>query len=122
MKKIYLFNLVAFLFCSFAFAQNSAGTNPPKKKEHYRFINDAGEDPLIYEKAMSKSAMDTLRFLNSRRHIPLVGSKIILELFSAQEMFEMYKKPISPFAIKNEATARKIKLRVNSQGAFEVVQ
>lgn len=108
-------------FCAFIITGFLLKAQAPVKKENYRFINENFESTLHYEKAMTHTDLDSLRFLNERRRIPLDGTTMYIELFSANELLERYKKPISPLTIKNPATARKVKLTFASNNYSLVV-
>lgn len=104
-KKLFFFMLIMPFFLR---------AQAPKKKEHYQIINQNFEFTLFYEKAMTHTDLDSLRFLNERRQVPVEGTTIFIELFSAQELFDKYQKPISPLTIMNPAKARKVKLKLAS--------
>ena len=103
-KKILSAILISFCFVLQA--------QQPAKKEHYHLINDNFEFTLAYEKAMTHTDLDSLRFLNERRLVPVNGTTIFIELYSAQELYDWYRKPISPLNIKDPLTARKVKLKL----------
>ncbi|MGZ3894124.1 MAG: hypothetical protein ACXVC8_06930 [Bacteroidia bacterium] len=70
-------------------------------------------EPLLpYEKAMVHADLDSLRFVSERRRIPVDGTTIMIELFSADELWERYKKPISPLNIKDPSKCRKVKVKL----------
>jgi hypothetical protein len=122
MKKNLLFFCLALFFSNCFFSQNNSNASIPKKKDHYRIINNGSDDPLWYEKAMSHAqGMDSLRFLSQRRHISIQGTSLVLELFSAQELLDTYGKPISLLTITDPSKARKVKIKLNSKNMIEVV-
>jgi hypothetical protein len=82
------------------------------RKEHYQFVNKNVESTLYYEKAMTHTDLDSLRFLNKRRLIPIEGTTVFIELYSAEELLEKYKQPISPLTIKDPSKARKVSLKL----------
>ncbi len=82
------------------------------KKPHYEIINPESEIFLKYEKALTHTEFDGLRFLNQRRQIPIDGSKIIIELYSAQELLEKYGKKISLLTVKNYLGTKQVKLKL----------
>ena len=59
----------------------------------------------IYNTALINfSQLDEFRFLNQRRTILFEKNQIFVELFSAQELFELYGKEISPVTITSGKT------------------
>jgi hypothetical protein len=85
-----------------------------EEKRTLRIINPNNEDPLWAEKAMYHANIDSLRFVSERRRLPIEGTALVLELFSAEELLTEYKKPIHPLNIKDPAKARKYKLRLDN--------
>ncbi|MEO8760936.1 MAG: CUB domain-containing protein, partial [Bacteroidia bacterium] len=81
-------------------------------KVNYTIFNEGFESTLVYEKALSHTQLDGLRYLNSRRKINIEGTKVSIELFSAQELLRAYGKPISPLTTTtpNKATDVMFKL------------
>ena len=122
MKKIPLLLLLTFFYVSTIFSQNNSQTSLPKKKDHYRIINNGNSDPLWYEKAMAHAqGMDSLRFLKERRHIPIQGTSLVLELWSAEELLQAYGKPISLLTILDPKKARGVTIKLDSKNMIEVV-
>jgi len=111
--------LFVVLAVTFASAQNNSQTSIPKK-EHYRVLSYGNDNPMLLEKAMYHANLDSLRFINERRKLKVEGTNLVLELFSANELLETYKRPIHPLNIANAATARKYILRIDS-GVLTVV-
>ena len=109
MKGICKTGLLTLFFCFFGFSQSGIA----QKKAHYRIINESSEPTAIFEKAMLNTDLDSLRFIGERRKIPVDGSNLFIELYSANELFESYKKIISPLNIKNPSAARKVKLKLS---------
>lgn len=109
-------------FCILSSAVFAQTTKPAatKKKEHYRIINNGSDDPLWVEKAMYHANMDSLRFVNERRRIPIEGTSLVLELYSAQELLTEHQKPIHPLNITDATKARKYKLRLDN-GLFTAI-
>lgn len=89
------------------------GQDDKKSKEHYRILNPNMEFSLNYEKALYHARLDSLRFKDERRRLPIEGTTMVLELFSAQELLDTYKKPISPMTKTNPKSAPKIGVRIN---------
>ena len=112
-----------FLFFSFSYvAQNVSGVSPIKKKEHYKIINVGNDNPLVFEKVVCTfQGLDSLRFLNERRHIAIEGTSLILELFSAQELFNFYGKPVSILTIKDGSVKRNTKVILSTKNTFETI-
>jgi gliding motility-associated-like protein len=88
------------------------------QKNHYSIINKDFEFTLPYEKALEHTQLDNLRYLDSRRQVPVEGTKIIIELFSAQELFTSYGKPISPFTAKKSVVEEPIKFKLSANNYF----
>jgi len=82
------------------------------KKPHYTIINPGFEPFLNYEKALTHTEFDGLRFLNQRRQIPIEDTKIIIELYSAEELQQKYGKQISPLTVKSDVNAKKVKFKL----------
>src|ERR1700757_156321 len=106
MKTYLLICLLLFGYCGIA--QQTA------QKNHYRIINENSEFSLNYEKALAHTQLDNLRYLDSRRQIPVEGTKISIELFSAQELLENYGKPISPLTARKLSVVEPIKFKLSS--------
>lgn len=83
------------------------------QKPHYRIINEGFDFTLLYEKALAHTQLDNLRYLNTRRQIPVEGTKISIELFSAQELLENYGKPISPLTAVQSSVKEPIKFKLS---------
>jgi len=97
------------------------GQDVTKPKEHYRLLNPKGDFSLNYEKALTRASLDSLRFVEKRRQIPIEGTNMVLELFSAKELLEKYQKPILPINIADASKAQKVKLRMNGYGLLDGV-
>ena len=106
MNKKLLSATFLILFCFVLKAQ------PFPKKEHFRILNPNMEATLGYEKAMVHADLDSLRFISKRRQIPCDGTSIIIELYSADELWSRYQKPISPLNIKDPQMCRKVKVKL----------
>ncbi len=114
MKKTLL--LFLLLSCLFGIAQSQT------YKHHYTILNSDMESSLICEKALSHTQVDQLRFMNERRQIPVEGTHLIIELFSAQELLIAYGKPISPLTIKNPLDATNASFKVGENNyALEIL-
>jgi hypothetical protein len=100
-------------FAAFCLPLVSLSQDDKKPKEHYRIINPNMEFSLNYEKALYHARLDSLRFKDQRRQLPIEGTTIIVEIFSAQELLDTYKKPISPLTKSYSKNAKKIGLRLN---------
>ncbi len=110
MKRIYIATLVSFLL-TFVYSVSAQET---VNKTHYRIINENFESTLNYEKALEHTQLDNLRYFNKRRQIPIEGTGIIIELFSAEELLYSYGKPISPLTIKDISNAPFVKFQLAS--------
>lgn len=119
-KKSLLLFVFVLLACFAGISQSNSASQ--KNKEHYRIINANQEDDLRYVKAMTKASVDSLRFLNERRQIPISGTTMVLELYSAQELKDTYGKPVSLLTIKDPAKARKVAVRLGKDGLIEVFE
>src|SRR6185312_10743866 len=84
------------------------------QKTHYRIINEGFDFTLTYEKALEHTQLDNLRYLDSRRQIPVEGTKISIELFSAQELLEKYGKPISPLTATKSSVLAPVKFKLSA--------
>jgi gliding motility-associated-like protein len=112
MKKfVFIFFLI---YASSGFAQNL-------KKAHYNILNPSFDFTLNYEKALSHVQVDGLRFLNQRRSIPIEGSKINIELYSAQELLSLYGKPISPLTVTDPANAPSVNFKFEANNYYHLV-
>ena len=115
MPKSIIVSLMFLMSFSFLKAQDA------KKKEHYLLLNPLSEFSLNFEKALTRASLDTLRFVNQRRQIPLEGTTMLVELYSAKELLEIYKKPIHPLNINDASKAKQVKLKMNSYGLLDGV-
>jgi len=104
-KKLALLFLVLSGFFGVAQQQIS--------KSHYQIINPAFEYTLNYEKALSHTQLDGLRYLNSRRRINIEGTQISIELYSAKELLDVYGKLISPLTIQNPIEGQDVKFALS---------
>jgi hypothetical protein len=109
-------SLLLFLFV----ASNSVNAQKDKK-EHYKIINKYSESTDLLEKSLYHSQLDSLRFLNERRYLPVSGTKLVLELFSAQELKEKYAKEISPITIRDKSKAKKVTLVISSAAVLKAI-
>ena len=89
-------------------------------KSHYEFIAPEGTSTLYYEKALQHTSLDELRYLNERRTIPMEGTNIKLELYSAKELYDLYGKPISPIVAEHSNNV-KLKLSNGYKLGLEIV-
>ena len=85
-----------FLLTSFLLLISLCFSQTRILKTHYRIINETGDFSLDYEKALAHTPLDHLRYMDARRQIPIEGTHLIVELFSANELLENYGKPVSP--------------------------
>jgi hypothetical protein len=86
---------LAFVFCaSILFAQT------PGKKHFVIHRIDNTVDITPYQQAASNyGQLDQFRFLDKRRTIYFTDNRATIELYSAQELYEMFGKEISPLTI-----------------------
>lgn len=96
MKKL-LFILVCLLSLNFLKAQNS-----PKKHFIIHRIDNTADITKYQEAAAAWGQLDAYRFLDRRRTINFADGKASIELYSANELWEMYGKHISDLTIKSE--------------------
>ena len=81
-------------------------------KSHYTIINPKNENQDIIIKAITHTDLDPCRFVDKRRILQIEGTNIQLELYSGNELLDLYGKPISPnsqFFSKNQ---EKITLKI----------
>lgn len=81
-------------------------------KRHYTIINPSFDFTLNYEKALSHTQLDGLRFFDQRRKIPVEGTQIVIELYSAKELQKLYGKQISPLTIMDHSKGGQIKFKM----------
>ena len=110
MRAYLLICLLVFGYCSIA--QQTA------QKNHYSIINESFDFTLKYEKALEHTQLDNLRYLDTRRQIPIEGTKISIELFSAQELLENYGKPISPLTAIKSSVKEPIKFKLSANNYY----
>lgn len=96
------------------FTFNSNSFSQQNSKPHYQIINPNNEDELHLIKALTHTDLDPYRFIDSRRLVAIEGSTIQLELYSGNELKELYGKEISQNN-KNSAGAGKITLKIVSK-------
>ncbi|MGZ3863096.1 MAG: PKD domain-containing protein [Bacteroidia bacterium] len=95
------------LLISFTFsAQNDY------KRPNLVLINPYSEVSLKYEKALTHTDFEEYRLLNERRRIPIAGTDIEVELFSANELNQKYGTPISPLTLKTVEGTKNIRLQL----------
>ena len=75
-----------------------------KTKSHYSIINPNNENQDIIIKAITHTDLDSFRFVDKRRLISIDGTNIQLELYSGNELLNLYGKQISP---NNEIYSKK---------------
>ena len=91
-------------------------------KASYQIINPNFDFILKYEKALSHTQLDGLRFMNQRRQIPIEGTNVKIELYSAQELLINYGKTISPLTIKNPNNAQNNTLKLSDDYYNLIIQ
>jgi hypothetical protein len=102
-KFLVPFLVLIFLSGSFS-AISQVYTYKKASKVHYEIIttqNDSIQE-RINQAAFDFTKFDALRFLNTRRMIPVSGYNSTVVLYSAQELQEKFGKQISPFTILPE--------------------
>lgn len=88
MKHLFLLCAFACLFVSVGFSQS---------KTHYRIL-DSGIDislPAV-ESQLSDLDLDPYRYVHVRRQLTIQGTNYVIELYSADELWQMYQKILSP--------------------------
>ncbi|MBS1646275.1 MAG: gliding motility-associated C-terminal domain-containing protein [Bacteroidetes bacterium] len=93
MKKIF--------FLLFVFAWASSFSQQGVYKAHYEFIAPQGVSTLAFDKAIQHLALDELRYLDERRTLPIEGTSVSLQLYSAQELYQKYGKPLAPIVAQH---------------------
>jgi hypothetical protein len=70
-------------------------------KPHFRVVNldSCTNKDFLQQAAFEFSGYDSLRLVSTRRTIPVAGTSVAIELFSGQELLELYGKEISPVNI-----------------------
>ena len=91
-----------------------------QNKNSFRLVNNGTTDPTLYEKALGVASFDTLRFLNKTRMIPISGTSLVVEIYSAQYLFDKYGKQVSPHTILDETKAPKIRFKLNKNNHLEI--
>ena len=108
MKYYYLFFFLLFFIGNFEMkAQQIQSDQLGKQTFNISSLdNQVSDEELgIYKLAILEfSQLDEFRFLNERRTILFQKNQILVELFSAQELFELYGKEISPVTISSGKT------------------
>ena len=67
-----------------------------KDKTHYTIINPKNENQDLIIKAITHTDLDPFRFVDKRRLVSIEGTNIQIELFSGNELMDLYGKQISP--------------------------
>lgn len=107
-------SLLLFVFCLFSFLVSA------QTKNSYRLINNGTAESSLYEKALGVASFDTLRFLNKSRMVPIAGTSFVVEIFSAQHLFEKFGKQVSPHTILDETKSPKIRFKLNKNNHLEI--
>jgi hypothetical protein len=83
------------------------------KKEQYQILNADELDikDRIYQAAYDYKKFDELRFLDTTREIRIQGTDVVLILFSANELLDLYAKQISPFTIMPGQAYKEVELK-----------
>ncbi len=94
-KLLFLFGFI--LSINFLHSQTSA-------KKHFIIhrIDNTADISKYQEAAAAWGQLDGFRFLDKRRTINFTDGKASIELYSANELLEMYGKHISDLTIKND--------------------
>ena len=98
--KLNLALVISFLFCSFL----SVGQNTTKSHFLIENTTTSLEFEMLQKAANNYYSFSELRFLNERRTIEIIGSDATIILYSANELFELYNKPISSATIQINST------------------
>ena len=99
MKVRGIMYLLMFLFTATLFAQIE---NAPTKISFIIHCTNPSTSIQKYEKAATNyGQLDQFRFYDKRRTINFKKSDVSIELYSAKELLDTYKKAISPFTIRD---------------------
>lgn len=98
--KLNLVLLTSLFFFSFL----SIGQNTTKSHFLIENTTTALEFEMLQNAANNYYSFSELRFLNERRTIEIIGSDATVILYSANELFELYNKPISSATIQINST------------------
>ena len=107
MKNNYLF--ISFLFVFFyTNTYSQVFDYKASSKQHYAVVNiqSYSNPDWLLQAAYEFSGYDSLRMVNERRIIPVFGTDVSIELYSGQELAEMYGKEISPLNIPSGSLLR----------------
>ena len=116
MRNLFLISLL-FFSCSFIAQNNSLGG---PKKSH--FIIHSNNKPIPHEiqDAISRAQLDSLRFTNQSRLIPIDGGEFVLELYSGEELLKNYGRQTHPLNKNSETDKRNFLIQV-AKGNLRVI-
>lgn len=78
-------------------------------KPHFVIINpDKPAETQVYYDALKEFDFASYRFLTKRRTIKFSKSNVTLELYSANELLDLYKKPINPNTLMDDKAKKEI--------------
>ncbi len=98
--KLNLTLIISLLLLSFF----SIGQNVTKSHFLIENTTTVQEYEMLQKAANNYSSFSELRFLNDRRTIEIIGSDATIILYSANELFELYNKPISSATVQINST------------------
>jgi hypothetical protein len=97
---------IGFVFLLFFSLNNSFAQSA---KPHFVIKNvDAPEETIKYYSAFKDFDFEQYRFYGKRRIIKFSNSNAILELFSAQELADLYQREVHPLNIMNDSPIKEI--------------
>ena len=108
------------IFCLFfVFAFPLLGQNETTSKKVHFIVHS--DNPTVdinkYADALDNyGKLDQFRFYSKRRVIRFQKSNVSVELYSAKELFDLYKKTVSPFTIGDFQKYNEIEFALTSDG------
>jgi len=120
-RNQYIYNLIGLGILSLLLILVGPVHAQESEKAHYVLKTERGDANLVdIQTALSKrGSLDGFRFLNARREIVISGTGVVVELFSAKELLDLYGKAVSPLTISDESGVANIEFVLTENGLLK---
>lgn len=102
-KHHYIYNVIRLGILSLLFTLVEPVHAQESGKAHYVLKTERGDANLgeIQTALSNRGSLDNFRFANARRKIAISGTDVVVELFSAKELLDLYGKKRSARTLKD---------------------
>lgn len=113
-----LFSTLIFFLALTFFSQSTYG-----QSKHHFLLKQNGQviEHAHYYSEINQVHLDEFRFMTIRRVLPIEGTDITVELLSAQELLDVYQKPLSPLTKSDNQDSRQVKFVSQPNGGIKLI-